>query len=157
MEGLHLFPDLIQQGYWMIKMDLKDATYKCQSMKFINVSPVRQGRETLQIPVPSIWPIISTKGVYKAPETSGGPCLTNWHRLDNLSGQHALYACKQGATGGPGTNDSEPLRSFRYYGEQSKITFNTSSVDRVPRASNQLMQSKALLTPAKGQEDTRCK
>ena len=25
MEGLHLLPDLIQQGDWMIKMDLKDA------------------------------------------------------------------------------------------------------------------------------------
>ena len=25
MEGVHLLPDLIQQGDWMIKMDLKDV------------------------------------------------------------------------------------------------------------------------------------
>ena len=25
MEGLHLFPDLLQPQHWMIKMDLKDA------------------------------------------------------------------------------------------------------------------------------------
>ena len=42
------------------------------------------GGETLQFPMPSIRPVISTMGVYKAPETSDGPPQTDRPTPDNL-------------------------------------------------------------------------
>ena len=45
-------------------------------------SPVCLGRETLEISVPTIWPVISTKGVYQTPETSCGPTQTDRPTVD---------------------------------------------------------------------------
>ena len=70
----------------MIKMDLKDVYLQVplnpQSSSMFPT--VCLGRKTLQISVFSIWPVISTKGIYKAPETSGGPSQTDRPTLDNL-------------------------------------------------------------------------
>ena len=67
------------------------------------------GRETIQISMSFIWPVISTKGVYKVPETSGGPSLADSPTLDNIPGRHAIHACKQGPARDHGTNDSKPI------------------------------------------------
>ena len=64
------------------------------------------GRETIQISMSSIWPVISTKGVYKAPETSGGPSQADRPTLDNIPGRHAIHAWKQGPARDLSTNDS---------------------------------------------------
>ena len=112
------------------------------------------GRETIQISMSSIWPVISAKGVYKAPETSGGPSQADRPTLDNIPGRHAIHAWKQGPARDLSTNDSKPIRGLGPHGEQSKITFNTNSTDRVFGVSDQLVRCKALLTPRKEQEIT---
>ena len=117
-------------------------------------SPVCLGRETLQISVPTVWPIISTKSVYQTPETNCGPTQTDRPTVDNLFGRHALYACKQGTTRAHGTIDSESIRGPGPYGEQSEVTFNTHTTYRFLGISDQFMQPIALLTPGKGQENT---
>ena len=49
--------------------------------------------------MPPIWPVISTKGVHEAAETGGGPPQTGRLMPDNLPGQHAFSAFKQGTAG----------------------------------------------------------
>ena len=115
-------------------------------------SPVCLGRETLQISVPTVWPVISTKGVYQTPETSCGPTQTDRPTFNNLFGRHAFYACKQGTTKAHGTIDSESLRGLGPYGEQSEVTSNAHTTYRILEISDQFMQSIALLTLEKGKK-----
>ena len=96
------------------------------------------GRETIQISLSSIWPVISTKGVYKAPKTSGGPSQADRPTLDNIPGRHVIHAYKQGPARDHGINDSKPIRGLGPHGEQSKISFNTNSTDRVFEVSHQV-------------------
>ena len=117
-------------------------------------SPVCLGREALQILVPTVWPVISIKGVYQTPETSCGPTQTDRPTVDNLFGRHAFYACKQGTTRAHGTIDSESLRGLGPYGEPSEVTSDTHTTYRILGISDQFMQSIALLTPRKGKENT---
>ena len=117
-------------------------------------SPVCLGRETLQISMPTFWPVISTKGVYQTPETSCGLTQTDRHMVGNLFGRHAFYACKQGTNRAHGTIDSESLRGLGPYGEQSEVTSNTRTTYRILGISDQFMQSIPLLTPGKGNENT---
>ena len=116
--------------------------------------PICLGREALQVSVPSIWSVISTKSVYEATETSGGPPETDGLAPDNLPGRYPLYAFKQRSTGGNGTIDSEPIRSIRPNGEQTQITSNTNSIHRVFGFSNKLPHPKTLPTFGEEQEDT---
>ena len=152
MEGLHLLPDLIQQGNWMIKVALKDA--------YLQV-PIHEAHQCF---LQFAWegkhykfqclPLISTKGVYQTPETSCGTTQTDRRTVDNLFGRHAFYACKQGTTKAHGTIDSESHRGLGPYGEQSEVTSNTHTTYRFLGISDQFMQSIALLTPGKGKENT---
>ena len=143
MEGLHLLSDLIQQGDWMIKMDLKDAYLQVPILEahqcFLQFA--WEGKhykfQCLQFGLSSA-PRVFTKLLKPA---------------DNLLGRHAFYACKQGTTRAHGTIDSESLRGLGPYGEQSEFTSNTHTTYRILGISNQFMQSTALLTPGKGKEN----
>jgi len=89
MKGLCVLPDLLQSQNWMVKMDLKDAYLQ------VPIHPDHQhllsfqwkGREGIQVPMPSLWPIISAHSVHKATETSSGLPETEWLSADYILGR----------------------------------------------------------------------
>ena len=68
MEGLHLLPDLLQQGDWMVKRRLPPNPYPLKSTP----PPIHLGGEALQVSVPPIWPLLSITNIHETAETSNG-------------------------------------------------------------------------------------
>ena len=70
MESLNTVRSLLRPGDFMIKIDLKDPYYVVPIYphhKIVSEVPVQKG--DLRVPVPSLWPAISPKGIYQTPET----------------------------------------------------------------------------------------
>ena len=74
MEGIHTLKDLVNPKDWLAKVDLKDAYFAIPIHHAVSppVPEVQVPGEMLSVPMPPIWPVISSLSLYQDPEASTG-------------------------------------------------------------------------------------
>ena len=66
MEGLHLLKEILKQGNYLCRLDLKGAYFFCSIEQTVKkLCTFRMGRFPVQIPLPVFWPRSKPKVVYK--------------------------------------------------------------------------------------------
>lgn len=72
MEGLQVVKSPIQQGDFMMKLDLKDAYYALPIHHSHRKYEVHLSGQNIRVSVPSLWPVLSSVGIHKDTEASAG-------------------------------------------------------------------------------------
>lgn len=127
MEGLHLLPDLLQQGDWMVKTDLKDAN----PLKPSKHSPIHLRGEALQVSMSPIWSLLSTTSFHKTAEVSNGLLKADRFTSNSVSGRYVVHACQQGPNRFNGTSDLQNFRGFGVDGKYKEVLLESNPVSRV--------------------------
>ena len=116
--------------------------------------PIHLGAEALQIPVPSIWPLLCTMSFHKTTETSGGLLKADRLMSNSVSGRYVVHAHQQGSARGNGTSDLQNFRSPWLDGEYKEIPSKSNLRSRVSGFSDQFPNNDIQSTIRKGQKNS---
>ena len=128
MEGLHLLPDLLQPGDWMVKLDLKDAYLQ------VPIHPEHHfsmEEKVLHVQVSTVWPISSAQGIYKGTQANCGFLKTSGLSSDYVSRRHADHAPQPRSVTTDGPADLSAFRDSGTAGQPQTIPFDTNTTVRV--------------------------
>ena len=89
IEGLSQLKHIIQEGYWMCKLDLKDAYFSVPLDR--NSRKISVEGDSPRVHVPVFWTRPSNKGVYKVIENSNLSPEKDQHQSDNLFGRYVDF------------------------------------------------------------------
>ena len=91
MVGLQVVKSLIQQGDFMMKLDLKDAYYTLPNSSLPQkVSEVRLSGQNIRVSAPSLWPVLSSPGIHKDAEASAGSVAVHGYPGCDLHRRHVI-------------------------------------------------------------------
>ena len=117
-------------------------------------SPIHLGAEALQVPVPSIWPLLCTTRFHKTTETSGGLLKADRLTSNSVSGRYVVHAHQQGSARGNGTSDLQNFRSPWLDGEYKEIPSKSNPGSRVSGLLDQFPNNDIQSTIRKGQKNS---
>lgn len=129
MEGLHLLKEMLCQGDFMCKLDLKDAYFYFQKVRG-NIFDF-YGRASLRISLPLFWVIKSPLDFYKTFESSYHSPNKITYKSDCLPGRHVVDGQHKGRiVNGKGLSDIS-VSKFRVSHQQEKVSSRTCTLSRV--------------------------
>ena len=154
MEGLHLLPDLLQSGDWMVKMDLKDAYLQ------VPINPCHQPllsfqwkEKVLYVHVPTLRPLCSTKGIHQTTKTSSRPPPPGGMPSDNIPGRSTDFTPAQGQATADGPTNRPALLELRTDGQPQEIDSCTYPDLGIPRVQHQLPINANITTSGEDEEN----
>ena len=140
-------------------LDDKNGSQRClspnpHSPESPTLPTLYMGGEALQIPKPSIWPLLCTTGVYQNIEASDRLAETDRPTPDSVPRRHAIYACQQRPAREAGTTHMQVIRVPGTDGKHTEIPTNSSPTVRILGVSDQLRPDDNQPPTREGQEDS---
>ena len=135
MEGIHMLKDLLRQGDFMAKIDLKDAYFAVpiseEDRKYL-------GKQNVSIQLPSFWAIMRSLGLYQDNQGSSFSPERNGHQAHHLHRRHSGHGRVGDSTERPCGRDYLPPGELGIRDKLPQVATGTNESYRFPRLSTGL-------------------